>query len=83
MRGGIALAMSQSDPAEQRDDDHDHVGGVNQAPFAPLNRSQLISGGWLALLGLAFVGGKQGQDSYHDRKRALFESIGGDDVEFR
>lgn len=78
----MILDMSQSDPAEHREDSHDPVGDVEQTSFA-LNRSQLISGGWLALVGLAYVGGKQEQDSYHDRKRALFESISGDDVEFR
>lgn len=78
----MSLDMSQSDPAEHRHDNRDHVGDVEQTSFA-LNRSQLISGGWLALVGLAYVGGKQEQDSYHDRKRALFKSISGDDVEFR
>lgn len=53
-------------------------------PFSlAMSREQVIKGGWAALLGLAYIGGKQDDALYADRKRRLFESITDETTVFR
>lgn len=76
------LAMSRElgdDPQESAVE----VGTNSLVLEGGLTREKLIVGGWSALLGLAYVGGKRDQGSYRDRKRNLFNGIAGDEFRWR